>query len=200
MGINRDESSAKTIAFSIALTVAFVCVLAACGLQTTGSKQETTQSDVATAVASHQMSDEAIIDSVVNNFMLISEIPRPSHHEKRVGTFLKDWAIEHGFNPVQDSVGNVMFDAPATLGMENIPLTILQAHMDMMAVADDGITFDPVNDKIAVVRDDGRGTLTADGTSLGADDGVGLAMATRASRSTRVGSTASLGWGRSSGV
>lgn len=70
-----------------------------------------------------------------------------------------------------------MFDVPATEGMDSLPPTILQAHMDMVVVAEDDKQFDPLNDPITVIRDDDKGTLTADGTSLGGDDGAGLAIA-----------------------
>ena len=120
--------------------------------------------------------DKEIIDTVVNNFMLLSKIPRPSHHEEKISNFLMEWAKSEGLNPVQDSVKNVMFDVPATKGMENKPLGILQVHMDMVVAVADGKTFDPLNDSITVIRNDNEGTLTADGTSLGADDGSGVAM------------------------
>jgi di/tripeptidase len=63
---------------------------------------------------SYTMSDEEIIDTVVDNFMLLTQVPRPSHHEERISNYLMDWAKEQGLNPVQDSVYNVMFDVPAT--------------------------------------------------------------------------------------
>lgn len=123
------------------------------------------------------MSNQEIIDIVVDYFMPLAEVPRPSHHEEKIGAFLMNWAEERGFSPEQDAVGNVMFDVPATEGMDGAPLTILQAHMDMVAVAENGKQYDPLNDPITVIRNDDEGTLTADGTSLGADDGAGLAIA-----------------------
>ena len=122
---------------------------------------------------SDELSDTEIIDIVVDNMMKLAEVPRPSHHEEKISKYLMDWASGQGLDPVCDSVNNVMFDVPATEGMEDRPLVILQGHMDMVAVAEDGRDFDPLNDPITVIRDDENGTLTADGTSLGADDGVG---------------------------
>ena len=69
---------------------------------------------------------------------------------------------------------NVIFDVPATSGKEDLPMVALQAHMDMVAVARDEVDFDPLNDPIKPIRDDAAGTVTADGTTLGADDGAGV--------------------------
>ncbi|MBO4780554.1 MAG: beta-Ala-His dipeptidase, partial [Selenomonadaceae bacterium] len=68
---------------------------------------------------------------------------------------------------------NIMFNVPATPGYEKLPLTILQGHMDMVCVAAEGVAFDPLKDAIKLVRDEKF--LHADGTSLGADDGIGVA-------------------------
>ncbi len=125
---------------------------------------------------SSSMSDKEIIDTVVDNFMPLTKVPRPSHHEEKISNWLANWAREQGFETKQDKVYNVMFDVPATKGMENKPLGILQGHMDMVVAVADNKEFDPLNDTITVIRDDEKGTLTADGTSLGGDDGAGVAM------------------------
>ena len=122
------------------------------------------------------MSDEEIIAYVVENFEKLAAVPRPSHHEEKIGAFFMNWAKEQGFSPVQDEVGNVMFDVPATEGMEGQPLCILQGHMDMVVAVADGKTFDPENDPITILWDKTANTLTADGTSLGADDGSGCLL------------------------
>ena len=124
----------------------------------------------------HIMTDTEIIDSVVDNFLQIAKVPRPSHHEEKISQFLMDWATYQGLNPVRDDYNNVMFEIPATKGMEDIPLGILQGHMDMVVAVKQGKDFDPLNDPITVIRDDVSGILTANGTSLGADDGIGLAI------------------------
>ena len=124
----------------------------------------------------HIMTDTEIIDSVVDNFLQIAKVPRPSHHEEKISQFLMDWATYQGLNPVRDDYNNVMFEIPATKGMEDIPLGILQGHMDMVVAVAKGKDFDPLNDPITVIRDDVSGILTANGTSLGADDGIGLAI------------------------
>ena len=119
---------------------------------------------------------EDIIDCVVDNMSLISQVPRPSHHEEKISAFLMDWAKQCGFSPIQDEALNVCFDVPATEGMENYPLMVLQGHMDMVVAVADDKEFDPLEDPITMIRDDVAGTLTADGTSLGADDASGLAV------------------------
>ena len=122
------------------------------------------------------MTDTEIIDTVIDNFLEVAKIPRPSHHEEKISQFLIDFAKNQGLNPVKDDYNNVMFEIPATKGMEKKPLGILQGHMDMVVAVEKGKNFNPLNDSIIAIRDDISGKLTANGTSLGADDGIGLAI------------------------
>lgn len=122
------------------------------------------------------MNDKDIIETIINNFILISKIPRPSHHEEKISNFLMQWAKKEGLKPIQDSVNNIMINIPPTKGMENKPLGILQAHMDMVVAVEDNKIFNPITDSITVIRNNKEKTLTADGTSLGADDGIGIAI------------------------
>ena len=69
-----------------------------------------------------------------------------------------------------------MYEIPSTKGLEDKPLGILQAHMDMVVAVEKGKDFNPLNDSITAIRDNISGKLTANGTSLGADDGIGLAI------------------------
>ena len=124
----------------------------------------------------NKMSDKEIIDTTVENFMLLTKVPRPSHHEEKISNYLVEWAKSKGLDSKQDSVYNVMIEVPATKGMEDKPLGILQGHMDMVVAVADGKTFDKLNDPITVIRNDKEGTLRADGTSLGGDDGIGVAI------------------------
>lgn len=112
-------------------------------------------------------------ERVLAIFQELAAIPRTSGHEEAVGKYLMDWAKEHGFSPTQDAAGNVLFDVPATSGYEKAPRTVLQGHMDMVAVSDDP-AFDPLKDGVTPVRT--GDTLKGDGTSLGADNGIGLAV------------------------
>ena len=118
-------------------------------------------------------SDEKISDGVLDNFSELAKIPRPSKHEEQVGKFLQKFFETRGLSVVRDEHNNVIAEIPASAGKENSPLTILQAHMDMVCVARDGYAFDPLKDPIKLVRDENF--LTAQGTSLGADDGIGVA-------------------------
>lgn len=114
-------------------------------------------------------------EKIIENFLSLCAIPHKSHHEEKISRFLYDWAVSKGLEPVRDDEGNVIINKPGTPGHENAPCTILQAHMDMVVVWEDGMTFDPLNDAITVVND-GK-TLKAKGTSLGGDDGAGVALA-----------------------
>ena len=114
-----------------------------------------------------------ILDGVLEEFQKLAAIPRKSGEEKRVSDFLKTYLTEQGFHVVQDEVNNIIADAPATPGFEQAPRTILQGHMDMVCVAEDGYAYDPLRDPIKLVRSEKY--LEAEGTSLGADDGIGVA-------------------------
>lgn len=117
--------------------------------------------------------DEKILDGVLENFAELAKIPRPSKHEAQAGKFLQNFFVERGLEVVRDKFNNVIAEIPASPGKENFPLTILQAHMDMVCVARDGVNFNPLKDPIKLIRDEKF--LSADGTSLGADDGIGVA-------------------------
>ena len=118
-------------------------------------------------------SDEKIIDEVVNEFSKLAAIPRQSGHEQAVSDYLVTAFENIGCTVHQDEVNNVIADLPATSGKENMPIIALQAHMDMVCVAEPGKKYDPLKDPIKLIRNDKY--LTADGTSLGADDGIGIA-------------------------
>lgn len=117
--------------------------------------------------------DEKILDDVLAEFSKLAAIPRPSKHEEQVSNFLKDFFEKRALKVVQDSLKNIVAEIPASSGKENSPLTILQAHMDMVCVAEEGYNFEPTLDPIKLIR--GEKFLEAQGTSLGADDGIGVA-------------------------
>ena len=118
------------------------------------------------------MTDE-ILEGVLDEFKKLAEIPRPSKHEEKVSSYLYQTLTTFGFDVTQDQFKNIIAEVPASEGKENAPLTILQAHMDMVCVAEDGYNFDALTYSIKLVRDEKF--LTAEGTSLGADDGIGIA-------------------------
>ena len=118
---------------------------------------------------------ENILEGVLKEFAQLAKIPRKSGHEEAVSAYLRDYFRHMGLAVVQDEVGNIIVEVPAAKGCEKAPLTILQGHMDMVCVAAPGCVFDPLQDAIQLQRDDTY--LFADGTSLGSDDGIGVAEA-----------------------
>lgn len=113
--------------------------------------------------------------NITDNFLALCSIPHKSHHEEQISLYLYNRAKEHGLSVHRDALGNIIIDKPGTPGCENAPLTILQAHMDMVVVWEEGKDFDPLKDPIEVIMD---GTMMrANGTSLGGDDGSGIALA-----------------------
>lgn len=108
-------------------------------------------------------------------FEEISRIPRESGNEKAIGDFLVSWAEENGFKSAKDSVGNVIIYAKAKEGYENVAPLALQGHMDMVCVKTAESNHDFSKDPIEVVYD-GKFVKAKD-TSLGADNGIAIAMA-----------------------
>ena len=111
---------------------------------------------------------------VFEQFAKINQIPRPSKREEKMIEYLKSWGESHGLDTKVDETGNVIIRKSATKGMENRKTVILQSHMDMVCdkLVDYEIDFDKDPIKTYV---DGE-WLTAEGTTLGADDGIGCAM------------------------
>ncbi len=111
---------------------------------------------------------------VFEQFAKVNKIPRPSKHEEKMIEFLKDFGNELKLETVIDKTGNVIIRKPASKGYENRKTLILQSHMDMVCdkLVDKEIDFttDPIE---TYVEDE---WLKADGTTLGADDGIGCAM------------------------
>lgn len=108
-------------------------------------------------------------------FNEISKIPRRSGNEKAIGDFLLKFADEKGFESRRDEYLNVVIKKPATKGYENAPAVILQGHLDMVCEKNKGIDFDFEKDPLNLMIEDGW--LTADGTTLGADNGIAVAFA-----------------------
>ena len=108
-------------------------------------------------------------------FYELTQIPRPSGHEERVCEWLVTWAKEHGFDVHRDEVGNVYVKVPASPGREGAPTVILQGHVDMVGEKDAGVEHDFEKDPIRVVVEGDK--VTAQGTTLGADNGIGVAAA-----------------------
>ena len=112
--------------------------------------------------------------SVFEQFAKINEIPRPSKHEEKMIAYLKQWGESRGLDTRVDETGNVIIRKPATKGYEGRKTVILQSHMDMVCDKLVDVEFDFDNDPIKTYVD--GEWLTAEGTTLGADDGIGCAI------------------------
>ncbi|MCM1034388.1 MAG: aminoacyl-histidine dipeptidase [Paludibacter sp.] len=110
-----------------------------------------------------------------SNFKSLTQIPRPSGKKEAVSTFLVNYGKQLGLETLQDEIGNVLIRKPASPGMENHPGVILQGHMDMVPQKNNDVTFDFEKDPIRAYID--GEWVTADGTTLGADNGIGVATA-----------------------
>ena len=112
---------------------------------------------------------------VWNNFYQLTRYPRPSKHEEKVREFLLKWGKEHKVETFADATGNVIMKVPATPGYENRKTVILQGHMDMVPQKNNDVKHDFLTDPIETWID--GEWVKAKGTTLGADDGMGVAMA-----------------------
>lgn len=113
--------------------------------------------------------------SLFKFFGEILSIPRPSKHEEKMTEYLVNWAKERNLEYVSDEIGNVIIRKGATKGKENSPWVCLQSHIDMVCEKNSDKDFDFEKDAI-VPKIEGE-WLKADGTTLGADDGIGVATA-----------------------
>ena len=113
--------------------------------------------------------------AVFDIFAQINQVPRPSKHEERISQWLQTFAAGHGIECVADEAMNVIMRVPATPGYENHEGVILQAHMDMVCEKNGDVEHDFMTDPIQTYVD--GEFLKAKGTTLGADDGIGISMA-----------------------
>jgi dipeptidase D len=107
------------------------------------------------------------------HFEALTRIARPSRNEEPVIEHVRAWAEQHGFELQEDAGRNLVIRVPATEGRESAPVVTLQGHLDMVCERDPSSPNDPAEGRIALVRD--GEWLKADGTTLGADDGVAIA-------------------------
>jgi len=112
-----------------------------------------------------------------NNFYSLTQIPRPSGKKKEISDFLANYGRSLGLETIQDEIGNVIIRKPASAGMEGHPGVILQGHMDMVPQKNSDKVFDFEKDPICAYVEDNGEWVTADGTTLGADNGIGVATA-----------------------
>jgi dipeptidase D len=107
------------------------------------------------------------------HFETLTRIARPSGHEEPVIEHVRAWAARNGFELRQDTGRNLVVRVPATAGRESAPVLILQGHLDMVCERLADSPNDPAEGRIVLVRD--GDWLTAEGTTLGADNGIGIA-------------------------
>ena len=112
---------------------------------------------------------------VWQHFALLCDIPRASKQEERLRQHLLAWAAQRGLPALVDAAGNLIVRKPASPGREHLPGVVLQAHLDMVCQNNADTPHDFSRDPIRPVQRDGW--LVAEGTTLGADNGIGVAAA-----------------------
>ncbi|MFV0391305.1 MAG: aminoacyl-histidine dipeptidase [Paludibacteraceae bacterium] len=117
-----------------------------------------------------------------NNFYSLTQIPRPSGKKEAIGKFLVDFGKSLGLETLQDEAGNVLVRKPATPGMEGRKAVVLQSHMDMVPQKNSNVNHDFEKDPIRTIID--GEWVRADNTTLGADNGIGVAAAMAVLQST----------------
>lgn len=115
------------------------------------------------------------MEKIFTYFEEISKVPRCSGNEKAISDYLVKFAKEHNLEVIQDEVLNVIIKKPASPGYENAPGVVLQGHMDMVCVKNADKVHDFSKDPITLKYVDDM--IYADGTTLGADNGIALALA-----------------------
>ena len=113
--------------------------------------------------------------AVWQNFYKLTQVPRPSNHEEKAREFMMNWAKEHHIEARMDEAGNIIMSKPATPGMENRKGVILQGHLDMVPQKNEDTAHDFTKDPIQAYVD--GEWVRAKGTTLGADNGMGVAAA-----------------------
>lgn len=108
-------------------------------------------------------------------FYEISQVPRPSKKEEKILTYLKNFAEVNSFVYEQDKTGNLVLHIPASSGKELSPVIVLQAHVDMVCEKNKKTVFDFENEGLHLIRE--NGWISAEGTTLGSDNGIGVAAA-----------------------
>jgi dipeptidase D len=108
-----------------------------------------------------------------NHFADLNAVPRPSKKEERVIEFMVNFGKSLGLETIQDAIGNVIIKKPATAGMENRPTVVLQSHLDMVHQKNSDTVFDFDTQGIEMLVD--GDWVKANGTTLGADNGIGVA-------------------------
>ena len=112
---------------------------------------------------------------VWKRFYEITRVPRPSKKEEKIREHLRSFLKQQNISFNEDKAGNIVAKVPATAGYENSPTVVLQGHVDMVCEKNKDTKHDFDNDPIEIKREDGW--ITAEGTTLGSDNGIGVAAA-----------------------
>src|SRR5208283_5528752 len=118
------------------------------------------------------------------HFGALAAIPRPSTKEAAARSYVLGVAARCGLEAVHDNVGNTVVRKPAHAGREAAPMALLQGHLDMVCEKNEGTPHDFDTDPIRIRRE--GDWLKAEGTTLGADNGVGVAAALAVMESTDI--------------
>jgi dipeptidase D len=118
---------------------------------------------------------DEITENILTLFRKVSSIPRCSRNEEKIAMWLKQWALNHGFSVKFDSVNNIVIGVPGSKGCEYLPSIIIQGHMDMVCEKTQNSVHNFSTDPIIPVAD--GEWLRAQGTTLGADNGIAIAIA-----------------------
>jgi dipeptidase D len=130
--------------------------------------------------------EHAYTQKILDAFTQINQVPRPSKKEEKIVAWMMNWAAENGFEARSDDEQNVLIEVPATAGYEDAQTLVLQGHLDMVCEKAKGHEHDFDKDPIEFVYTD-DGWLTANQTTLGADNGIAIAMAMVAATDKTVG-------------
>ena len=118
--------------------------------------------------------DSPFVMDYIQEFANLTEIPHPSRHTEKMTAYLLDWAAVHDVRAEAEPCGNVAMDLPASVGLEAAPTVAFQGHIDMVAAAEPGVEHDWANDPLDLIWT--PNSVKANGTTLGADNGAGVAF------------------------
>lgn len=118
--------------------------------------------------------DNDMVMTYIQEFANFTQVPRPSYNTVKMAEYLEVWAKARGIQAETDTYGNVVMNVPATKGYEKSPLVAFQGHIDMVPAVDEGVEHDWANDPLDLIWT--SNSVKADGTSLGADNGSGVAF------------------------
>lgn len=118
--------------------------------------------------------DSDVVMTYIQEFANFTQVPRPSYHTEKMADYLQVWAKARGIQCERDTYGNVVMNVPATKGYEKSPLVAFQGHIDLVPAVDEGVEHDWLNDPLDLLWT--SNSVKADGTSLGADNGSGVAF------------------------